>query len=283
MGHEAIHPASPEPRQSPVLLDRLTGWTGVLEVHLKATREHPLVIGSGLLLLESVPRTRRTDLVADVVRRGPNQVPVLPGSSLKGAVRQVYELLTGSCGLPEGKGCNPRDPVCPACSLFGTLGLAGRVSLGEATPLEGDYEIRRTPTPWLAQKPVEETTRVYDQKKAVSLDGPREEIESTLAIWGTFLFGLRLMNASDDELGLLFASLGIGAPSPMLRLGGKKYHGFGAVDVGITYALQMYPGRKILENPQLQDWVHERTEQAFRQTPERRAVWEALHDRLSLS
>lgn len=56
--------------------------------------------------------------------------PVIPGSSLKGMVRSVFEIITPSChfGIRESSGkcpakqpCNSIETLCPTCSLFGAM------------------------------------------------------------------------------------------------------------------------------------------------------------------
>lgn len=83
--------------------------------------------------------------------------PIIPGTSLKGMVRSVFEALTNSCvGLAaDGKRLVPRgrqkcatlDELCPACRTFGYLeGEAthkGLVNIGQAE-LENDAS-RRSP------------------------------------------------------------------------------------------------------------------------------------------
>ena len=125
-------------------------WSGVLEVVWTIDAAHPVVIGAGWFGLESgmtykgaslgphakkPPPQKPPEIVAEIVRRGSGRVPVLPGSSLKGALRQVYELLTPSCQLVRGEACRARakdasPQVCPACSLFGAAGLGGRFVFG---------------------------------------------------------------------------------------------------------------------------------------------------------
>jgi hypothetical protein len=286
-------------------------WSGSIELELAFDRKSPLVVGAGRLDLH-VEKTRgevrivtlgrkrirhqepdRTEefLVAEVVRRGARQVPVIPGSSFKGALRQAYELLTPSCepGLGRSGSCSarPKDPnpqVCPACSLFGAMGLAARISFQEATPLAEPHgarvELRRVPTPWGDQVPVAGSYRFYDQQRSAGEDGkPRPEVEATWAVSGKFKTRLGLVNTTEDELGLLIASLGIGADpaGPSIRLGGKKFHGFGGARIRIVAARQQYRERRLIQGDQVQPWALALREAALDRDAMRRPVWQALH------
>lgn len=293
-------------------------WTGRIDLRLQVLPRHPLVIGAGWLDLEGTGAGRRPIkkvrpklkgmrtavpvgmmedeaeelLVAEIVRRGPERVPVIPGSSLKGAVRQVYELLTPSCelGVKEGprRACSapPKDPapkVCPVCSLFGAMGLAGRVSFQEGVPAPASrpvIEVRKVPKGWPGRKGGVGEVRVYDQAKAVDRDGvPRLEDEDVRSVLGVFQARVAVTNAEPDELGLLFACLGVGwsGPGPGLRLGGKKFHGFGGVEVQVVRAVQRHDRRRVEDGEAAQRWAAELRDRALDAGEARRQTWERLH------
>lgn len=291
-------------------------WTGWLDLLLSADPSSPLVVGAGRhdLLVRKIPgqvktvrigrkriQHREPDtveelLVAEIVRRGPEETPVIPGSSFKGALRQVYELLTPSCepGLGKGRSCfahptEARPEVCPACSLFGAMGLAGRVRIQEAEPSEGSsgvkVQIRRVPTPWGRQVPVTGSYRFYDERKAVDRDRePRPEVEATWAVSGEFRTRIRLVNATEDELGLLLASLGIGTSSstPSIRLGGKKFHGLGGASVRLIAARQVKRERRSWSGEEAERWSENLLARALEREEPRRRAFEELHGVLSI-
>jgi hypothetical protein len=77
------------------------------------------------------------------LRSGEN--PIIPGTSIKGMIRSVFEALTNSCMVLfaetygsncyqvsnyKHKGCSTQDGLCCACSVFGTL-------LGDDLPFQG--------------------------------------------------------------------------------------------------------------------------------------------------
>lgn len=310
MGHSQVRRAYQEVLRSPLvphhrlLADR---WTGVLHLRWRIGREHPLAVGAGWFTLrggEPPPerpsygprrmqpqRPAAVEVVAEIVRRGVEGTPVIPGSSVKGAVRQVYELLTPSCSWWTREGCSarPRDrepQLCPACSLFGARGVGGRAAFGEARPAAADWSgklaVRKVPAAWPPRRGEEGTVRVYDRRKAVTRDGrPAPDAESSWTIWGDFDGEVRLVNASNEELGLLFGALGLGGPSPMLRLGGRKYDGFGSADVELRRSIQSYPERKVFESTETQSWAEDLTRRAVAGVEERRAAWEEIHTVMS--
>jgi hypothetical protein len=309
MAHDPVPRRFGKVEQPYVPLDRLDPgrWTGILTIAWAFSRQSPLVVGNGRLTLwkeerralnrrrvagQVAPPLPNEELVLDVVRRGAEGMPVIPGSSLKGAVRQVYELLTPSCDpFERGSACRPRPPrprACPACSLFGGLGLAGRASFQEATPAANEWRqqlVRRAvPQGWEAQRPVPGTTRMYGQGRARNFDGGlQEESESTWAAHGTFTSRIRLLNASDDELGLLFASLGIGwrGDGPSARLGGRKFHGFGSATVTLTAAEPRRPWqpRSLIAEPAA--WADRLRDEALDRSEDRRHAWDAVHQVLA--
>lgn len=275
-------------------------WTGVVEVVWTIDAAHPVAIGAGWFgLVDSVPPKRSSlglqakkplppkppEIVAEIVRRGSRGVPVLPGSSLKGAVRQVYELLTPSCQLARGA-CRvrPKDAapqVCPACSVFGAPGLGGRLAFGEASPVPGaplSVLKKRTPAGWQPRVWKDGTLRAYDLKTALNRAGQTAATgELTYTVSGRFESRVRVINASGEELGLLFASLGVGGPSPMVRVGGKKYHGLGAADVALARAHRRFPSPAELAGENLDIWARKLVDAALGASAPRRAAWDALH------
>lgn len=141
-GHHKMHP------------DRFTGQLSGRMIALQ-----PLHIGNG-------------DLVPPTTVGLPDDVPLvkaffhhhhnilIPGSSLKGAVRGLVEALTFSCvnqtGVREIKNDNHlkacsynarrhQGSLCPACYLFGGMGFAGRVTFIDSPQLNGGSTIHYIP------------------------------------------------------------------------------------------------------------------------------------------
>jgi len=306
--HSAVRRPFAVPERGPAvphnryLDDRLTGS---LELEITAKRERPLVLGAGWIdtwIEETVveparmikvgkrrikrPARKETALHAanEIVRRGSDGQPVVPGSALKGAVRQVFELLTPSCqpsadGACQVQASEASPTVCPACSVFGAPGFAGRARFQEAVPAaRGSVSsgIVQVPLGWFHKKPrYEGTYRFYRQSK----DPERPEEETTRAVWGRFSSRLNVINLSEEELGLVLASLGVGwdGPGPKLRVGGKKYHGFGAVDVVLTSWRPLLPSHPRRDGEELRSWTEGLVEAALAADSKRDETWRELH------
>jgi hypothetical protein len=168
-------------------------------------------------------------------------VPVIPGSGIKGAVRNLYELLSFSCD-PLGENRCKSQLFCDACTLFGALGRGGQVGFTDARPAGPEavrVEVQEVPIPWPPQKP-EGDVSLYDFQEAKQFDRDRKVFVtqpkelSREVFSGRFETRMTFWNATREELGRLLLSMGIGAGDTtkfLLRLGGVKYDGKGAVEV----------------------------------------------------
>lgn len=294
-------------------------WSGVLWLRWTVEKSSPIIIGSGHLEFEKVapppppdlpllsipvrprkipgmkrmtaylatPPQRREpppEVVSGIVRR--RGKPVLLGSSLKGASRQAYELLTPSCQPGAwGRSCTVKQKarrawLCPACSLFGAAGYGGRLTFSE-TGSSGSVEtdVRRVPEAWPPQKkPVKGNKyRVHRLAKDTDKDGEdRKVVEKVRCAWGAFESRIFVTNATVLELGILFLALGLDvAEGPGLRVGGKKFHGFGGVQASITAADHLTAGRGVQRIEDAATWASELRGWALGDAKRRRA-WEAL-------
>ncbi len=318
MGYRNVRRAYEEPEPGEVVSQNRyqeDRWTGFLEVLWRVDKHHPVAIGSGAIrLIEEGPkppppipqlpfrprspgqmaRTLRPMVEAEAAQKPTKKVvslvvtrgggAVFPGSSLKGAVRQAFEMLTPACYHEKQPRGRKRAPVrcpfpgtqagggeqwfCPACCFFGSQSLGGRVTFQEArgVPNEWFHELRTVPTAWEPddEKVEDHCYRLYDLKPDRDDRGQlREEVEETQAVFGNFRSKVSLVNASDEELGLLFAALGVGERSPGIRLGGKKFHGLGAARVEILGAQKIYPRAVRLEGRALEDWIADLKRQAL--------------------
>src|SRR5262249_52149580 len=97
-------------------LDTLSGISGAWEVRFEVLS--PLFIGSGEVDVADEPGVPTMHF--RFARRG--ESVIVPGTSLKGVIRSLAEMLSPSC-----LGGEDHDR-CPACLLFGTLGRRGRVT-----------------------------------------------------------------------------------------------------------------------------------------------------------
>ena len=135
--------------------------SGTLELTLRTLT--PVHVGSGysdfikagnqeyLAALQAFKPVRE----ADAVRRR----YLIPGSSIKGAVRSLVEAITRSCiritqsrhrpYIPQGYGgCMSVNDLCIACRLFGAQDYQGHVSFEDAVAPKGSLVLLGTPLLW---------------------------------------------------------------------------------------------------------------------------------------
>jgi CRISPR/Cas system CSM-associated protein Csm3 (group 7 of RAMP superfamily) len=182
---------------------------------------------------------------------------IIPSTSIKGAVRSVFEALSNSCVSqvarkdkrpPKGhhscrevkKGQEDRTHLCPACRLFGTTGYRGRVHFSDAVPV-GQIEATRIKIADL-WPPRQAKGRKFYQSKAFHLPDMRPEknhrfleVVPQEAKFQTTLF---FENLSASEVGVLLRALGLG-PHPRkqdsivyafpIKMGGAKPRCLGSV------------------------------------------------------
>jgi CRISPR/Cas system CMR subunit Cmr6 (Cas7 group RAMP superfamily) len=159
---------------------------------------------------------------APVVRGG---VPVVPGTSIKGACRQIHEVLTQSASpfdrdLPHGE-----KRRSESTALFGRLGFQGRVSFDDAVPVgpcdlvEVSLSVGYPPQAEVGRRfygPMPEGARQPPRIPALAI--PRGATLATV---------LRFRNVRPEELGTVLFSLGVDRFTP--KLGGAKYDPLGWV------------------------------------------------------
>jgi len=252
----------------------------ILELEYRVVQ--PIHVGTGSWILDGHKPAR------EAARSGKR--PVIPGSSMKGVLRARYEAITNSCCLgrpPRDRKleknklpsltypeylvrfdpsiakhdvftpCRARSgelcPVCPACALFGTRSLRGRVSMHDLLAPEGTklttdkLPERFSPRPhhlgkFKVDKDREEleVTKLRGRKfhngaLGAGTSSKGEVVEVIPA--GTQLTGkIVCSNITKAELGGLLSALGF-VPASKLRVGAGKAYSFGQLDpvrVGIV-------------------------------------------------
>jgi CRISPR/Cas system CSM-associated protein Csm3 (group 7 of RAMP superfamily) len=185
-----------------------------------------------------------TPLLLPLVRAA--GVPVLPGPTLKGAVRAVVEAITLSClavgGRPTSaqtaalRPCNRRAELCVACRLFGMTGAAGqgyqgRARFADAPLVDGQTTVAFAP-PLHAPRPrggAPAGRKFYRHGNPARGSVPLEVCPAG----ARFHWRLDFANLRPDELGLLLVALGQGQPPLWLKLGGYKPACFGSVQFAL--------------------------------------------------
>lgn len=253
------------PRAKPNYRDVFTGHSGVIECDLEAL--------SPLLVMDPERRAGSDrNEIGTFIQSGREDVPVIPGTSLKGMVRSVAEVLSDSCVttssgktkhlIPQKMAhCRENTSLCQACRVFGFLNggrvLHGHINIGQAE-LMGDYTLHRqvqlvplsTPHPeheafyGNASKPA--GRKFYFHQRSLSLatsenDRGRGPWVEPLDKGCRFRFSVTFENLTDKDLSLLVAALALTDEAPLAdkptpirhRLGYGKPAGLGSVAVHI--------------------------------------------------
>jgi len=259
-------------RTTPVFHDafRDWGWTGWLILDIEVFSNY-LYVGSGQIDLVNIDGREQARYT--FTRRNGNLV--IPATSIKGAVRSVFEAITNSCisqrhrrerplstahmacGLVR-KGKEGKAQLCPACRVFGTTGYRGRVHFTDGEPVGA---IQTTTIKISDLWPPRRTRgrKFYETKPYQPQDlRPKRNTRFIEVVpkGSIFCTTLRFENLSAGELGALLRALGIvpkeDNPDEVhlafpIKLGGAKPRCLGSV--------HMWPKKvRIVASPQ-QSWL----------------------------
>lgn len=204
----------------------------------------PLHVASGTLELTKrvAPHlVASTPLIKGFVRSG--GVRVIPGSTLKGAVRSVVEAITPSTVgkverrtqipnfLREPAGIKKSEPrernrLSPADRLFGVMDYLGQVRFSDACQVDTTVALVRIPALFAprAQGPAR-GRKFYQHGRPATGNTPVEAVPAG----GRFSLRCDFENLTAAELGVLLLALGQGTPALHLKLGGGKPACYGSV------------------------------------------------------
>ena len=204
-------------RHDRLLSDRVTG---ALTLHLDVLS--PVHVGTG----EFEPHDGR--LVRTAVTRA--TLPVIPGTSLKGACRQVFESLTDSDSPFTKDNHKCATGRSRASALFGDLGHHGHAGFDDAEPVEPvTLSLIHLSVPY---PPQHATGRRFYGLLPAGAQQERRIPALAIPAGARLRSSLRVRNVSPDELGGLLVSLGVGFF--VLRVGGGRYDGYGCVRVSVV-------------------------------------------------
>lgn len=243
----------PAPGHQQFLPNRLSG-----RLALKLTAKRAVQIASGG---QEVSKTKSGEEVVTpnvAIKRGGQPMYILPGSSLKGAIRSVVEALSLSCVRVTGwqsrgtipprlKACSRVDKLCPACRLFGMTGgrrdsYLGQVQLQDGLPQVENLVLVRTPLLWAPARSRRGLPGRYQAGRdakgrkfyyhGITAKGP----DTRLAAGPGSVFGVQVdfANLTAGEMGLLLTALGQHPQWPfLLKIGAAKPVGLGSVAVEV--------------------------------------------------
>ena len=243
---------SRQPLDSHALHDAFHGWTGWLDLEIEVFSDY-LYVGSGqidLVRIEGREQARYT-----FARRDGKLV--IPATSIKGAVRSVFEAITNSCVPLRHRRERPLSTVhmacglvrigkedkvqlCPACRVFGTTGYRGRVYFTDGEPVGS---IRTTTIKISDLWPPRRTRgrKFYETKKYQPQDlrsARNTRFIEVVPRKNKFRTTLHFGNLNEGELGALLRALGIVSkeenPDEVrlafpIKLGGAKPRCLGSV------------------------------------------------------
>jgi hypothetical protein len=176
---------------------------------------------------------------------------LIPGSSIKGAVRSLVEAITRSCiritqgrhrpYIPQGYGgCMSVNDLCIACRLFGAQDYQGHVSFEDAVAPKGSLVLLGTPLLWTParggrglpprylERDRAKGRKFYRHARPPSGADPRACIKSGAEL----PLRIHFLNLSEAELGVLLTALGLHPDHPFpIKLGGGKPVGLGSVQI----------------------------------------------------
>lgn len=160
----------------------------------------------------------------------------IPGSSLKGAIRSLFEIITYSC-FPEQRGgasagCSSEGGgYCPACQVFGGEGFMGRLFF-HPSQVADNIETTTLKVPISSRAPTIQPgsgRRIFENRSPATVNKRRVEFLPA----GTRLdLTIEFRSLASEELGLLLIVLGQDPAAPLyLKMGGVKAHGYGQVHI----------------------------------------------------
>jgi len=245
---------TPPQKARPVFHEKLAGWTGRLIWEIEVLSDY-LYVGSGNLDLVRLRDGHEQVRYAFARRDG--QL-VIPATSIKGAIRAIFEAIANSCvsqrhhrerppstahmacGLVR-KGKEEKAQLCPACRVFGTTGYRGRVHFSDAVPVSDVHtETVKIADLWPPRQ-VRKARKFYQSKAFQKQDlRPRKNTRFPEVVpkGSRFQTALYFENLDDAEMGALMRALGLDLHSSKpdtvvyafpLKLGGAKPRCLGSV------------------------------------------------------
>lgn len=223
--------------------DRFRDWSGRMELEIEVVSKY-LYVGSGNFELFNLQDKEQAYYA---FARSNGQL-IIPGTGIKGAVRNIVEAISNSCvqqvvrgeKAPKHEACRDKEALCPACRLFGTTGYSGRVRFSDAIPVgEVKSTIIKIADLWPPRQA--KGRKFYYAGSFQPLDIQPQKSHRFIEVvpkGSKFVTALAFENTSDAEMGLLMRALGLGFsqqdPSKVvylfpLKLGGAKPRCLGAV------------------------------------------------------
>lgn len=226
--------------------DRLHG-----KLVLKLTVKTAVHISTGIVAM-GTDLGERIPLIKTMIQSRQQKLTI-PGSSLKGVIRSIYEAITNSTlavasrkqDMPKERlPCRDKKELCPASLVFGAMNWQGLIHLTDATcksakPVTGSMPSLYRPRPDQRDDYFDQNHKAvgrkfyYNAVKAVS-GGDRGIPVQQAGTEYVFKTELQFKNLTQAELGTLLIVLGQDPKYPIaLKVGGGKPIGMGTMTVEI--------------------------------------------------
>lgn len=246
-------PKKPIIRKKPAGHDRYLPQNCHGTLHLKLTVRTPLHVSTGVVAMGEDINKRGIPLIKTMETEDTQKL-IIPGSSLKGVVRSVYEAITNSTLGVVGreKGRVPRDrfpssdntKLCPASRVFGAMNWQGLVSFNDAKCEKQQFAVGFMPSlhrPHPERKAYNKGKFVASRKfyynfaRAVDRGQNRGVPVQQAGTEYIFTTKIQYKNLTEAELGTLLVILGQDQNNAIaLKIGGGKPIGMGTVTTEIT-------------------------------------------------
>ena len=207
------------------------------QIHGTIEALSPIHIGSGIIDIG-----QDVELIKTAVRIGGNIV--IPGSSLKGAIRSVVEAISESCvskvsyqarrAVPRDfSECRQKNRLCVACRMFGAMGFQGNIAIQDAPHIDGEIGTEYVPelfSPGRYQRGRRDIPgrKFYRHGEVTTGETPVEACKEG----SRFRFVIQVDNLKQSEWGLLFTALGHHHEHRFkLKIGSAKPVCFGSIDI----------------------------------------------------
>ena len=243
----------PPQKQEPIGHDRYDKNPISGTLRLTLTVRTPVHVSTGVVAMGSDVGENRIPLIK-LMATDAQDNPIIPGSSLKGVVRSVYETITNSTlgvvtkkyKIPkERQPCKNKKQLCPASRVFGALNWQGVVQFRDARCIAARYTtgfMRSLYSPnhenkeYVDANGMAKGRKFYYHTDRVASPGQKQGIPVQQAGTKlTFTTEVQLTNLTEAELGVLFIALGQDPNYPMaLKIGGGKSIGMGTMTVEVT-------------------------------------------------
>jgi len=246
-------PKKPIVRKRPAGHDKYLKQNYHGRLFLKLTVRTPLHVSTGVVAMGKDVEKRGIRLIKTMETRDTQKL-IIPGSSLKGSIRSVFEAITNSTLGVVGRDKNivPRErlssrdnkKLCPAERVFGAMDWQGLASFNDAKCEKQQFAVGFMPSLYRPRperkayyrgKLVAGRKFYYNFSRAVDKGQNRGIPVQQAGTEYIFTTQIQYKNLTEAELGTLLVILGQDTKNAItLKIGGGKPIGMGTVTSEIT-------------------------------------------------